>query len=221
LGQALLCQARFRDLTAASLSHPLRILQLMLNASTTYDCHWCGVECPRRHPTGRRPLYCRQACRQRAFEHRRRGAFVAGLPAVPAMLPLRAKPPVYEMGNGWSMRHALRPDGVPDRTGSRPTLCGARARKVRPDFTELEQRHPGSTPLCQTCLSIARTHPPQRAIDPSNDLAVMTALAGRLRAAHRRPGADLRPAVTDLLGLVGLPGGLLRRTPAPAHSQTA
>jgi hypothetical protein len=191
----------------------------MTTPPKTYDCHWCGTCFARRHPTGRRPLYCRQTCRQRCFEHRRRGAFVAGLPAVPAALPAKPyQPPSYEMGNGYGARHALRPDGVPDRTGARPTLCGARARRVRPNFHPLVHGRHNGMPLCLTCLSIARTHPAERAIDPPNDLAVLTALVGRLRADHVRPTGDLRPAVADLLALVGLPGGCLRGTGVTGQS---
>jgi hypothetical protein len=116
------------------------------------------------------------------------------------------------MGNGWSMRHALRPDGVPDRTGWRPTVCGARARRVTPAFDPATEAPRGGMPVCLTCTRIARRYPLERAIDPSNDLAVMTALVGRLRAQHHWPEATLRPALTDLLDRIGLPGGALRAT---------
>jgi hypothetical protein len=194
------------------LSDPLCTMHTMRTLSSMFDCHWCGVEFPRRCPTGRRPLYCRQTCRQRAFEHRRRGAFVAGLPAVPASLPVRREPPAYEMGKGWAARHALRPDGVPDRTGARPTLCGARARRVPQNFQPRWRGAHDGMPLCRTCQAIDRRHPAGRVIDPANDLPVMTALVGRLRADFAKPGADFRPGVSILLALVGLPGGVLRGT---------
>jgi hypothetical protein len=122
------------------------------------------------------------------------------------------QPPAYEMGKGYAARHALRPDGVPDRTGARPTLCGARARKVRQNFHPRYYGVRDGMPLCLTCQRIARSHPAGRAIDPPNDLAVMTALIGRLRAAQVDASADLRSPVADLMGLVGVPAGAIRGT---------
>src|SRR5262245_35483304 len=47
---------------------------------TRFACEWCGIEFGRRSLFGRRPLYCTQTCRQRAYEERRRGASYGGLP---------------------------------------------------------------------------------------------------------------------------------------------
>lgn len=197
---------------SASLSHPLATIAVM-KSDHPFHCYWCGSMFHRRHRIGRRPLYCGRSCRQRAYEHRRRGALAERLPAVPAVVRTLPGAPAYEMGRNGEVRHGLRPDGVPDTTGARPTLCGARANKVRPDF------RPGAfgrdwpqARTCRTCASIARRFPPQRTLDHANDLAVMTALVGRVRAAFVRQD-DLRPPVTELLSLVGLPAGALRGTP--------
>ncbi|MFD5868713.1 hypothetical protein ACFWGD_08890 [Corynebacterium sp. NPDC060344] len=43
-------------------------------------CEWCGREIAL-SPRGRRRKYCDQACRQRAYEHRRAGAGAGGAAA--------------------------------------------------------------------------------------------------------------------------------------------
>lgn len=185
-----------------------------MSRDQTFRCHWCGASFARRHRVGRRPLYCAQTCRQRCYEHRRRAAFEAGLPAVPAVARTLPGPPAYEMGRNGDVRHALRPDGVRDGTGARPTLCGARAHWVRRPF------RPGlfvadwpSARTCQTCARIVARFPPARTLDPPSDLALMTALVARTRADYVS-GRDLRPAVAELLALAGRPGGAARGTAA-------
>jgi hypothetical protein len=46
----------------------------MENTDGTFTCHWCANPFVRRYLTGRKPHYRTATCRQRAYEHRRRGA---------------------------------------------------------------------------------------------------------------------------------------------------
>jgi hypothetical protein len=141
-----------------------------------FACQWCAHHFVRPHPTGRKPVYCARACRQRAYEARRRAALVTGYPQPPPM-HRSAAPAAYEGGRNGRLLHALRPDGFPARNGYRPGLCGAWAHPVRPSFTY----NPLNGPTCRTCSHIADRHPPSRAVDPARDVAVLTTLAGRLR----------------------------------------
>lgn len=45
--------------------------------TTPRPCAWCGETIHRQAPGGRRRLYCKQSCRQRAFEARRTAALIA------------------------------------------------------------------------------------------------------------------------------------------------
>jgi hypothetical protein len=149
----------------------------MENPDGTFTCHWCASSCARRYLTGRKPHYCNASCRQRAYEHRRRGAQYPGYP-FPATVPTPRRPPLqFEAGRYYRLRHALRPAGLPDQRGHRPTLCGAWALATRPRFGDpLDSR----ARYCATCQTIAEQHPPPRSVDPSTDLAVVTHQVTRL-----------------------------------------
>jgi hypothetical protein len=162
-----------------------------------FTCLWCGTAFLRRHPCGRKPCYCTHTCRQRAYEARRRGLHDPGRPAAAppsrsSTLPTRRS---YEAGRRYHLRHALRPDGLPDPAGRRVTLCGTYAAPIRPPF-DLPDRSPHRH--CHVCLGIAARHPPPRTIEPSRDLATLTNLASRLRA-DLVTGVDLRPTAVALV----------------------
>jgi hypothetical protein len=149
----------------------------MEHADGTFTCHWCATNFPRRSHTGRKPHYCTATCRQRAYEHRRRGARYPSHPW-PAALPARKPAPKrYEMGRHYRLRHALRPAGLPDQRGRRETLCGAWAHTMLKRFGD---RLTGPERYCHTCHTITQQHPPTRPIDPPTDLAVITHLITRL-----------------------------------------
>ena len=97
---------------------------LMETQPDRYVCSWCACAFRRRFLAGRKPVYCRRTCRQRAYEARRRGALVPQHPR-PTPLPPRRDPPAYEAGRRGLLTHALRPDGYPGRYNARQTLCGA------------------------------------------------------------------------------------------------
>jgi hypothetical protein len=164
-----------------------------------FACSWCARPFRRRFLVGRKPVYCAQTCRQRAYEARRRGALVRSHPR-PTPVPPRRAPPAYEAGRRLTLVHALRPDGFPTRYNARPTLCGAWAQPIRPPFGY----PPGRGRNCRTCQRVAHQHPPERAIDPSRDLAIVTTLIGRLRTRdHQPPPLD---AITDVVAYCW-PGG--------------
>jgi hypothetical protein len=148
-----------------------------LETRNQFACLWCSQTFARRHLNGRKPHYCSATCRQRAYEERRRGARFPthAKPLIPPQS--RVRPRHYESGRNYGVRHALRPAGLPDRHGRRPTLCGAWASHARVPFgasTGLAEH------LCRTCSAVAHRHPPSRALDPPTDLAVLTHLIRRL-----------------------------------------
>ena len=149
-----------------------------------FICEWCGRDFARRHPRGRRPLYCARVCRQRAYEERRRGAFVLGLPAPTMFERLHPDPKLYQAGMGGEylhISHALRPDGCADNIGFRPSLCGARVNPTpRPFYSH---RPISGRKTCGTCARVAEQFPLQRRIDPLSDIGTAT-------SAHRHTTSD-------------------------------
>ncbi|MFN0088790.1 MAG: hypothetical protein ACKVWR_00750 [Acidimicrobiales bacterium] len=167
-------------------------------ARNTFACRWCATVFARRSRCGRKPHYCGRSCRQRAYEHRRRGRREAGLPRLTVAAPIPAAPHrrAYESGSNFGLRHALRPDGIADRRRQRPTLCGALARPIPPPFAPF---HSGA---CRTCRRVAERYPPARELQVSNDLALVSALLGRLR--RERTGPRPRPSEALLDELLSL-----------------
>jgi hypothetical protein len=156
---------------------------------------------------GRRPLYCRRTCRQRAYEERRRGAFALGLPRPAVFERLHPDPKLYQAGKGGEylhVAHALRPDGCADRIGFRPTLCGTR---VSPTNRPFYPRAALGNQNCHTCVRVAEQFPLERRIDPLSDIGTATALIGMLRATRSAPEPQLREQVDELLSLFGAPAG--------------
>ena len=163
------------------LSHPVGTFRLVqLSLDDEYLCIHCGTGFPRRRHRGRKPQYCSPSCRQRSYEARRRGAFEAGLPVVPVVPRLGGpRTPRYEAGFSTHRVHALRTEGVADRRGFRPTLCGAWAGPIRHLF--LEHRDDRST-TCATCLAVVERYPPPHRPDPVRELPALRAVLRRDRA---------------------------------------
>ncbi len=170
-----------------------------------FVCEYCNTDFRRAHRRGRHPHYCGRTCRQRAYEARRRGAYVLGLPRapLPRREPSRTWRHAYETGKNVMVRHALRPDGVADLTGARPTLCGTRAWVTTVAF-EPWLRVPAGHHAYDTCWAIAERFPATSVVDVSNDLARARHVVGRLRAvvATSPPPDDVRAAVADALGWI-------------------
>lgn len=147
-------------------------------------CLWCRTTFTLRQGPGRKKLYCRVSCRQRAYE-RRRGL---GVFPPPEQLITRPGGPLshlpnrftrYEAGS-WPMGgrrkvHALRPAGFAERGEKRASLCGVMA---RPNTRLFNFGDPART--CQTCVRIARQRPPARRPFPSSDLAAYRAQLERV-----------------------------------------
>lgn len=143
------------------------------------DCLWCKTTFTLRHGPGRKKIYCRVSCRQRAYE-RRRGL---GVFPPPEQLITRPGGPLahlpnrfarYEAGGMTVQRnykiHAMRPAGYAEAGERRATLCGLKRRPNGQTFNE------GSVErTCQTCAMIARIRPPARRPFPSSDLAAFRA----------------------------------------------
>lgn len=192
---------------------------MQLNDSE-FACEWCGNQFVRRYPRGRCPLYCARTCRQRAFEHRRRGACVIGLPKPTMVQRLHDKPKRYQAGMGGKylhISHALRPDGTADRIGFRPSMCGAYVKPTpRPFFVNASPSYNN----CATCEWIAERFPPERNIDPVADVGTATSLIGTLRAARHAPEAELRAQVDQLLACFAAPAGASPMPRPPRHAHT-
>ena len=133
-------------------------------------CARCGIVFPRRHLTGRRPIYCGRTCRQRAYEARRRAAYHHHLP-LPTAPPMGANPRayLYEAGRRLGIRHALRPDQPATVDHRRQTLCGTHVWSV--SRRRFGGRELGLGRDCHTCTRIAATYPLRQPLEPSPDLA--------------------------------------------------
>ncbi|MCU1393843.1 MAG: hypothetical protein JWM34_2271 [Ilumatobacteraceae bacterium] len=142
------------------------------------QCAWCANHFVIARRPGRPRLYCRQSCRQRAYE-RRSGAGV--LPPSDRIImrpggpiaPHRHDRPAYERGRirpGTGRHHAMRPAGIVDDQGRRFTLCGLLARGTSGSFSEYEDG------ACLTCTMVSRARPPARPVRVSNELAALRAL---------------------------------------------
>jgi hypothetical protein len=170
-------------------------------------CLWCRAAIRIVRRPGRPRLYCRQSCRQRAYE-RRSGSGV--LPPVERRSPFltpsaerpRTKQPAYEQGHvpGHDARlHALRLTGQSDHRGRRSTLCGVLAAPTNHDFS------PAYHSSCATCSYVAAVRRPKRPTRVSADLASLRDHLDSIMLwsdRQRRPGlANIAglPTATDLL----------------------
>jgi hypothetical protein len=91
-----------REATATLPKKNLSLPLLTINACTSPSsvCEWCGIDFIRPHLRGRRPLFCKRTCRQRAYEERRRGALALGLPKATYCELLHPEPKLYQAGMG-------------------------------------------------------------------------------------------------------------------------
>ena len=154
------------------LSHPhgtLHVMPFILNSELTVECAYCSKEFTHPRRPGRRRVYCRRSCRQRAYEHRHH---IAPRPrphpaGSPTTNDARATPPPsYAEGHTrfiYGKHHAVI-TGPPDGKHRFPTLCGLHAHPGPRSFSHLR----GDS--CKTCAAISHTRPPTTAHRPQHQL---------------------------------------------------
>jgi hypothetical protein len=142
------------------------------------QCLWCHTSFVVRTGPGRKRLYCRVSCRQRAYE-RRTGLGVLPPPERLIMRPggplahLPNRVPAYEAGgrvHEGGKIHALRPADMAGPGEKRATLCGIRRSPNGRLFVPSDAPH-----VCRTCARVADLRPAARAVRPSSDLAAYRA----------------------------------------------
>ncbi len=152
-------------------------------------CSWCATEFTVARRPGRPRLYCRHACRQRAYEHRH------GFEHERTVRPL----PAQARGETWSgtgyersvsglvarhgkvhaLRTSVRPEGR-----RRETLCGLLAAPLAGHHFNALHRA-----ACKTCVSVAASNPLRFGVVPSNELARLRAMLDEI-GEHRIDPAD-------------------------------
>jgi hypothetical protein len=158
---------------------------------TDRACSWCAYEFPVVRRPGRPRLYCRHACRQRAYEHRH------GLVHQRTVRPL----PAQARGETWTgtgyersltglfaghgkvhaLRTSVRPEGR-----RRETLCGLLAAPLAGrHFDALYPR------ACATCVAVAAANPLRYGIAASNELARLRAMLDEVEQRRIDPAQAL------------------------------
>lgn len=149
-------------------------------------CAWCAAEFAVVVRPGRPRLYCAQACRQRAYEHRHGFVHERTVRALPGQFRGQTwTGSGYEQGGfsiGRQRVHALRTSVRPEGR-RRETVCGALAAPAPGRHFNL-----GAPRACKTCAKIVRAHPLHHGVNPSNELANLRALLAE--AGERRIPAD-------------------------------
>jgi len=141
----------------------------------TRPCAWCAKAVVVEKRPGRPRLYCKQACRQRAFEHRHGFRHERTVTALPGQARgerwggtgYERGIVSYLRGKAHALRTSVRPEG-----SRRETLCGVLAMPapVGRHFSPLDRR------ACRSCSRIALATPLTLGINPSNELARLRAL---------------------------------------------
>lgn len=158
-------------------------------------CSWCAADVPQVRRPGRPRLYCRQACRQRAYEHRhglchqRTERELPGQDGV-TRPPFAGSRSGYERGGSIARiggrLHALRPSVRPDG-GRRETLCGLLVPPNPGRWFQEYDRH-----ACLSCVSIAQNFPLRFVVQPSNELARLRAVIDEAAESRVDPVAAIR-----------------------------
>jgi len=155
-------------------------------------CAFCAKEFAVIRRPGRPRLYCNQACRQRAYEHRH--GFEHERTVRP--LPAQARGDTwtgtgYERSNtgsfdGYGRVHALRTSVRPEGR-RRETLCGLLAAPLGGQhFNALHPR------ACKTCVAVATANPLRFGITASNELSRIRAMLDEIRERRIDPANALR-----------------------------
>lgn len=167
------------------------------------ECAYCHRQFEHPIRPGRRRLYCRRSCRQRAYECRRH-----------LLAPARPHPYDHPTTNDGRVRrrpewvegttryvfgklHIVLP-GAMDGKGRFPTMCGLQAHpnSARP-FSTLRAG------ACRTCCRLSATRQPTGKLRPHHDLLAtqghLVNIAVELRRADRRSVDEGLPVQTDQL----------------------
>lgn len=154
---------------------------------THRSCAWCAIEFLVACRPGRPRLYCNQACRQRAYEHRH------GFEHRRTVRPL----PGQLHGDGWAgsgyerggsigprgKSHALRTSVRPEGR-RRETLCGVLVTPlIGKHFSVMHPR------ACRSCAMITDSTPLRYGISASNELSRLRSLLDDIDE-QRVPPAD-------------------------------
>ena len=152
--------------------------------TTHRPCSWCATEFAIAHRPGRPRLYCRRACRQRAYEHRHGFTHQRTIRPLPGQTRGDSWTGTgYERGGSpapFAKTHALRTSARPEGR-RRETLCGLLAAPMAGQhFITIHPR------ACTTCTTVADTNPLRYGISPSNELARLRSLLDDINE-HRIP----------------------------------
>ena len=151
-------------------------------------CSWCAAEFAIALRPGRPRLYCRQTCRQRAYEHRH------GFEHERTVRPLPGQSAgetwtgtgyerggfVAPLGRSHALRTSVRPEGR-----RRETLCGLLAQPVAGRHFDALGPH-----ACSTCAAVATANPLRFGITPSNELSRLRSVLDDIDE-RRLPPADV------------------------------
>ena len=137
-------------------------------------CSWCASEFVVACRPGRPRLYCTQACRQRAYEHRHGFAHQRTQRPLPGQVGGDSWSGTgYERGGSiapFGKSHALRTSTRPEGR-RRETLCGLLTQPVAGQhFSVLHRR------ACESCTTITEANPLRYGINASNELARLRSL---------------------------------------------
>ena len=156
-------------------------------------CAWCAAEIEVERRPGRPRIYCRHACRQRAYEHRHGFVHQRTVRELPGQATgQRTGGTGYERGitsyrsgakrKVHAMRTSVRPEGH-----RRETLCGALAiaTPLGRHFSPLDPR------ACRSCVIAAAKAPLTLGIHPSNELSRLRALIEETAEHRLDPAAAL------------------------------
>ena len=156
--------------------------------SRPQPCRWCGREVADAG-MGRRRQYCRQSCRQRAYEHRHGFEHRRTIRPLPGQVSgdvwsgtgYERGGSIAPFGKTHAMRTSVRPEGR-----RRETLCGVLVAPLNGQhFTPLRPR------ACKSCTALVDANPLRYGISASNELSRLRSLLDDIREKRIAPSDAL------------------------------
>ena len=156
---------------------------------THRSCAWCASEFPIACRPGRPRLYCRQSCRQRAYEHRHGFEHRRTIRPLPGQVSgdvwsgtgYERGGSIAPFGKTHAMRTSVRPEGR-----RRETLCGVLVAPLNGQhFTPLRPR------ACKSCTALVDANPLRYGISASNELSRLRSLLDDIREKRIAPSDAL------------------------------